>query len=120
MHNPFLRSAAPRFVDRDEIIALARETAQRIVLRHPGVTKVILFGSFARGDYGCRSDLDLLVVLEDSDRSARERIEDFLRDGGTYPIDIFPYTRKELESRIAERDPFILQALREGIPLYPE
>ena len=81
--------------------------------------KVILFGSLARGDYGIRSDLDLLVILERSDKPARERLADFLQYTSNYPTDIFPLTQAEVESRLREDDPFLRRAEREGILLYP-
>ena len=119
MRNPFLRTAGPRFVDREELLVLARETAQRIAAAQPHVLKVILFGSFARDDYGTRSDLDLLVVLGQSDKPARDRLVDFLQYTPNYPMDIFPLTQSEIESRLREGDPFLRRAMREGILVYP-
>jgi predicted nucleotidyltransferase len=46
----------------------------RIAANHPEVSRIVLFGSFARGDFGARSDMDLLVVLRSSDLSIRDRI----------------------------------------------
>jgi predicted nucleotidyltransferase len=84
----------------------------------PDVAEILLFGSFARGDYGPRSDLDLLIVLEQSDRPFVERIGEFLRLVPPYPTDVFPYTREEIEARLAEGDPFLGRAIAEGIVLY--
>ncbi len=119
MRSPFWSSAGPRFVDRDEILNLAREAARRIAENHSGVIKVLLFGSFARADYGVRSDLDLLVILNSSERPIRERLEDFLADAPDYPTDILVYTEKELQSRLSENSGFLSQAVREAIQLYP-
>lgn len=119
MRNPFSSTAGPRFVDRDEVLALCRSVARRIAAERTGVQEVVLFGSFARNDYGPRSDLDLLIVLERSEASFSERVLDFLRFAPPYPTDIFPYTRVEVESRLAQNDPFLSRAFREGILLYP-
>ncbi len=118
MRNPFSSSAGPRFVDREEILAVARETARRIGAAHPEVLKVLLFGSFARGDYGTRSDLDLLVILRESAKPARDRIADILQLASTYPTDVFPLTEAEIESRLEEGDPFLRRAIGEGVVLY--
>ncbi len=117
MQSPFWSSAGPRFVDRDEILNLSREAARRIAENHVGVVKVLLFGSFARKDYGARSDLDLLVIVS-SDRPIRERIEDFLADAPGYPTDILVYTEQEIQS-LSENSGFLRQAVREAIQLYP-
>ncbi len=119
MQNPFWNSAGPRFVDRDEVLSLARETARRIAARHSGVVKILLFGSFARADYGIHSDLDLLVIVNNSERPVRERLEDFLEDAPVYPTDVIVYTEQELQSRLSEDSGFLFRAVREAIQLYP-
>ena len=98
---------------------MARQMVSRIIGEHPEVLKIILFGSFARGDYGVRSDLDLLVVLAHSDRPARERLTEFLDYASPYPTDMLLLTQAELAARLAEDDPFLKRALSEGIQLYP-
>jgi len=106
--------------DRREILTIARQTALRIAREHPEVLKIILFGSFARGDYGARSDLDLLVVLAHSDQSPQQRYTDFLRCVSNYPTDLLVLTQADLASRQADDDLFLRRALREGILFYPE
>ena len=90
----------------------------RIAANHPEVSRIVLFGSFARGDFGVRSDMDLLVVLRSSDLSIRDRIAEFLTECSDYPTDVFPLTEAELELRLQEADPFWVQAVREGIECY--
>jgi predicted nucleotidyltransferase len=118
MRNPFLRSAGPRFVDVEEVLALARDTALRIAAEHPEVIRILLFGSFARGDYGTRSDLDVLIILHKSDKSIAERLDEFLRYCPSYPTDMFPLTESEVESRLRQGDLFLRRAVSEGIVLY--
>ena len=119
MQSPFWNSAGPRFVDRNEILIVAREAARRIAARHQGVKRVLLFGSFARGDYGVRSDLDLLVILNNADKQVHERLADFLEDAPDYPTDMLVYTEHELQCRLAEENSFLGRAMREAIQLYP-
>jgi len=118
MQNPFLSSAEPRFVDREEILALARKTASRIAENYPQVRRILLFGSLARGDFGARSDLDLLVILKDSPKTDPERVADLLKYISAYPTDIFPLTEAEIEARVGQGDPFLRRALSEGIILW--
>ena len=60
--------------------------------------KIILFGSYGRGDYGPDSDLDLMVVMDhvDSPRSESNRLRRALR-GWLVPIDIIVASSDQLE-----------------------
>ena len=64
MRKPFSRSAVHTFADRTGALALARETAARLAAACPAVTRVVLFGSYARNDYTVKSDLDLLIATD--------------------------------------------------------
>lgn len=86
--------------------------------RHSDVTR-LLFGSFARGDFSARSDMDLAIILKSSNKPLRDRIADFLRDCPAYPTDVFPLTEEELNSQLQERNPFWIRALAEAIECYP-
>jgi len=119
MQNPFWHSAGTRFITRSEVLNLARETAVRIASLHTEVVKVLLFGSFAREDYGVRSDMDLLIVVRHSDEPARERIGRFLEHAPAYPTDMLVYTESEVRIRLSEGDPFLTRALQEAIQLFP-
>ncbi|MBI4473152.1 MAG: nucleotidyltransferase domain-containing protein [Acidobacteria bacterium] len=82
------------------------------------MTRILLFGSFSRGDYTARSDMDLLIVLRTADLPVRDRIEEFLKYCSEFPTDVFPLTEAELEARLKDSDPFWVRALREGIECY--
>lgn len=119
MQSPFSRSARPRFVSRPQILALASTMAAGIRAAQPEVSRVLLFGSFARGDFGARSDIDLLVVLKASDRAIEDRVAGFLEHCTAYPTDVFPLTEAELDERLRAGDPFWTRAIREAIDCSP-
>lgn len=83
-----------------------------------GAEKVILFGSYARGDYDENSDLDLIIV------SKKFSKKDFLeRSVGLhkhlnldYPVDFICFSRKEFE-REKKKVSIVSEALREGIEI---
>lgn len=52
----------------------ARVAARAVADQVPGVVRVGVFGSVARGEATCDSDIDLLVVLEDLEYENRARI----------------------------------------------
>jgi predicted nucleotidyltransferase len=73
----------------------------RIAVKH-GVVKAFVFGSFARGDAGPGSDLDVLVELEPG-RSLLDlaRLEDELEDSLGLDVDVV--TAKSLFPEVLER-----------------
>ena len=82
--------------------------------------KVILFGSYAKGNETEDSDVDLLVVAPTKERyfermaSVRRLIRD-LRDGlAVSPIVLTPV---ELEKRRQAGDPFVREILETGVSL---
>lgn len=94
------------------------EHVRTLVAHHPEVDEVILFGSVVSGTPVPGSDVDLLLILSSSDRSFLDRIPTFLP--GRFPVgmDVFPYTRAEIERMRAAGNPLILRALREGQVVY--
>ena len=82
--------------------------------------RVILFGSYAKGNATEDSDVDLLVVAPTKERffermaSVRRLIRD-LRDG--LPVAPIVLTAAELEKRRQAGDPFVRDILETGVPL---
>jgi predicted nucleotidyltransferase len=83
--------------------------------------RVILFGSYARGDHTAMSDVDLCVILDQAgdwfDRhSSSRRLVDIPG------VDIEPhvYTVAEYERMLAEENPLALRIREEGKVLYEQ
>ena len=89
-----------------------------LAARHPELEEAILFGSIVRGTAVPGSDVDLLLVLSESDRPFRDRIPLFLPGAFPVGVDVFPYTRAELTRMKAEGNRFVLDALRDGITVF--
>ena len=102
-------------VDRDRVQRELQAAVRNLKTSHPEIEQVLLFGSWARGDYFPGSDLDLLIVLSEAEGRPLDRIPRYFPAGLSVPVDVFPYTRAELEERRALRDPFVCRALREGV-----
>lgn len=64
----------PKALDPDQLQQLSQEVKQAFTeLYGDRLNRVILFGSYARGDFHAESDVDYMVVLNDEDvRSGRE------------------------------------------------
>jgi predicted nucleotidyltransferase len=99
------------------VIGRLREAARDLVEQRPEVAGVILFGSLARGDAAPGSDADLLLILTDSRLPFLERSALYRPAGVGMSVDVFAYTRVELDAMLAAGNAFIGQALREGIAL---
>ncbi|MEI7990062.1 MAG: nucleotidyltransferase domain-containing protein [Chloroflexota bacterium] len=83
--------------------------------------KIILFGSYARGDYGPDSDLDLLVIMDgiESNRAESNRLRRALR-GLLTPIDILVATTEQIERHRQTIGLIYRPALEEGKVIYEQ
>jgi predicted nucleotidyltransferase len=100
------------FADKERVLREVRAWASELKKR-PDVEKVGLFGSYATGTYGPRSDADLLILLVASDKPFRDRIPEFLPSGLSVPCDVFPYTTGEIENLQRDGSPWIAHILKE-------
>lgn len=106
------------YFDRDAVRRALDEHVGTLATRHPEIEQVILFGSLASGTPVPGSDVDLLIVLSGSDHPFLERIPAFLPTGVPVGMDVFPYTREELERMKEAGNVLILDALRRGVSLF--
>lgn len=88
---------------------------------HP--LKIILFGSYARGDAEAGSDLDFLIVEEEPfgpERSRLKRVGHIYRSLPNYliPVDILLYSKNEFDNWKDAINHIIARANREGRVLY--
>ena len=60
--------------------------------RRPEVLKIILFGSMVNDRCAPGSDVDILVVISESDKPFRNRVPDYLPRRFPVGLDVFPYT----------------------------
>lgn len=86
-------------------------------LKALGALKVVLFGSFARGEVGLWSDLDLIAVMPSSLSSKEWMRKIHLEIERGIACDIVVYNEKELEETIPVSS-FLRHALKEGRVIY--
>ncbi|MCL5045301.1 MAG: nucleotidyltransferase domain-containing protein [Actinobacteria bacterium] len=80
--------------------------------------KIILHGSFARGDWHEGSDLDLIIIKETTDRFG-DRIEKVLHlCPGGIAVEPLVYTAQEIRQMLAEGNDFLRTALERGVVVY--
>ncbi len=83
-----------------------------------GTERVVLYGSYARGDFHADSDVDLFIVKETDERFI-DRITSVLAvTGAKIPVEPVVYTRAELEQMRARRSGLLAEVERDGKVLY--
>jgi predicted nucleotidyltransferase len=100
-------------VSMKQIRAMGRRIGREF---HPD--RVLLFGSYARGDQGADSDVDLLVIMPTEGKAVYQaaKIRASLRTD--FPVDIVVRTPDQVCQRLALEDFFMKEALEQGKVLY--
>ncbi len=80
--------------------------------------KIILFGSYARGNPRPESDVDLLVVMETPLKESRQSLEIRHYLGVMFGLDLVVYTPQRLKERVDAGDWFLRDILKEGKVMY--
>lgn len=104
---------------------MQEEAIQRVtdtIIREFKPEKVVLFGSYAWGIPGKDSDIDLLIVKNDANKSTREmavHLERILHDR-EMPLDLLVYTPDQIVKRLGMGDQFITRIVHDGRVLYEQ
>ena len=86
--------------------------------REFGASRVVLFGSYARGVATEDSDVDLLVVLPFKGKSVHQSVQIRMRLRPAFPVDLIVRTPRNVRERIKMGDDFMREILQEGKVLY--
>ncbi|MCX5861886.1 MAG: nucleotidyltransferase domain-containing protein [Desulfomonile sp.] len=110
-----LNSSVFKWPDAQEVDRAVRAWASVVARRHTNVVRIGYFGSYARGDWGVGSDLDLLAIVEGSEEPFERRSLSWdLRD---LPVaaDLLVYTVDEWEKLQAEGGRFVRTLEQEAV-----
>lgn len=85
--------------------------------------QVILYGSYARGDFNADSDVDIMILLDISDievKNYRHQLSDMTFDFNLdYDLDIKPIAKSEEHfMKWVQNYPFYANIRKEGVTLY--
>ena len=94
-----MSSVEVRSVDLAHLRKRVDEYAAWLLARRPEVDEIVVFGSFADGSYAPGSDLDVFLLLSESEKDVWHRVPDYLPGAFPVGLDLFPYTVREVESR---------------------
>ena len=90
---------------------------KQVVQQRQDVVRIGYFGSYARGDWGVGSDLDLVIVVESSDQPFQRRAAKWDVMELPVPADVLVYTQREWQS-LSQQGRFYQTAMRETIWVY--
>ncbi len=89
------RSSVLRWPDAQTVDRAVRRWALQLGHSRPEVLRIGYFGSYARGDWGVGSDLDLIIIVASSERAFVRRAADWDTTALPVPADVLVYTQAE-------------------------
>lgn len=92
-----LSSSVIKWPNKALVDSAIRRWAKKVSEERKDVQKIGYFGSYARGDWGVGSDLDIIVILDDSDMSMWRRSLGWETTDLPVPSDLLIYTIDEWE-----------------------
>lgn len=90
------------------------------IVKEFGPRRIILFGSFARGDARPDSDVDLLVEMACPEGAMRRSLALANRLKPRFSTDFVVREPAEVQKRLVWGDPFLKEVFEEGRVLYEE
>ena len=108
------------------MITVTEEVLQemvRAIVREVDPEEIYLFGSYARGQAGPDSDVDLLIIEREPFGPGRSRWAEITRLWNVIipsrlPVDLLVYSREEIERYSGWKNHIVTTVLREGKRLY--
>ena len=90
-----LNSSVFAWPDRQAVEAALRRWAQHAAATRSDIRRIGYFGSYARGDWGVGSDLDVVIVVAGSDTPFARRSAEFDLTQLPVPAEALVYTEEE-------------------------
>mgnify|MGYP000589706783 CR=1 FL=1 len=113
-----LRSRVLKWPDLHTVDKAVRRWAKRVALKKKDICSIGYFGSYARGNWGVGSDLDLVIIVNKSDQPFEKRAVEFDVTDLPVPTDTLVYTKEEWES-LDQQGKFYKTLKQETVWIYP-
>ena len=108
----------PTIDERERILQEAIDEVVHQIAEKFEPQKIILFGSYARGNPRPESDVGILVVMETPLKESKQSLEIRRYLGVMFGLDLIVYKPQHLEERLEMGDWFLRDVLKEGKVLY--
>lgn len=112
LSSPVLKWPDPQIVGQ-----AVRRWAEKVIQQRQDVVRIGYFGSYARGDWGVGSDLDLVIIVDKSDQPFERRGAEWDVAELPVPADVLVYTAEEWQS-LSQRGRFYQTLMREAVWVY--
>ncbi len=96
-----LNSSVLKWPEREFVLQHLDRLASEAQQRHPQLIRLGYFGSYARGDAGVGSDLDLVAIVSGSGAPFERRAADWDLSALPVPAEILVYTEQEWHDLLA-------------------
>lgn len=108
-----------KFLNAQKIIEELKSISRAIVEEDSNVAGIYLFGSLVKNSYAPGSDADVLVLLKEDNRRFIDRIPHYAKFflDVSVPVEVFPYTEKEIKKMLQKDNYFINRIWKEKISL---
>ena len=113
-----LNSSVIKWPDLEAVREAIGLWAKSEVPKHPDLIRLGYFGSYARGEWGVGSDLDLIAVVEESSEAFERRNLSWSLTSLPVPSDLLVYTQAEWESLKEKGGRFARTLSRETVWIY--
>ncbi len=109
-----LNSPVMKWPDKKAVVDSLEEWASDLIKDQNDILGIGFFGSYARGDSGVGSDLDVIVILKDSDAPFEKRGLKWDLSKLPVPVDLLIYTIDEW-IRLKEESSYFIKRLRREV-----
>ncbi|MBW1697788.1 MAG: nucleotidyltransferase domain-containing protein [Deltaproteobacteria bacterium] len=113
MPSKYTTFAVSRFLNPEPVINELKAAVRNLKSRHPDIQAVYLFGSYASGIPGPKSDADLIIVTQES--SIEDLQAAFLQV--SVPVDLYILKPATFQKKAATEKGIAAIAVRSGIKL---
>ncbi len=113
-----LNSSVFKWPDQETVVDSLRKWVQQLAQERPELLRAGFFGSYARGDWGVSSDLDVILIVRESQAPFWQRALKWDATGLPVPADVLVYTEEEWQEMAGQGERFYQTIQQEAIWVY--
>jgi predicted nucleotidyltransferase len=115
-----LNSSVIKWPDLQVVDQAVRDWIGQQVAGGRDILRAGYFGSYARGDWGVNSDLDVILIVKNSELPFWRRALEWDVLGMPVPVDLLVYTQEEWQSLVEGGERFAQTVEKEAVWVYQQ